>query len=291
MGFFADTIHQFAPSWFQAPYMTTLMRAFAGELDVFEQRVFDGRRAAIPYAGGSRVDSGVHAGVLRQCDPDVLEWHARDRGIRLYDTEPEISKRVRLGSWRQLKRRRGSHQGEMRNLHPYFLDQPALPKMRIVHQSNHPTPVATWHTLDSAGVYSVHRATPSNWNWDDVPEKRARFWLIIYTDQLSVPSPAQNVWDGPQEWDGGSIWGGLLTRAQMDDIVSMIREAKAAHSVLWGVIFATDPASFDPASTLVVDPDGWSNLPNGKWGSVIDDDTGQPTRLPTAVFAYDLGQG
>ncbi len=285
MGVFADNVFRFVPSWFQSPFMGTMLKAVASAYDDMAARVFEGRRASNPYAAGSRTD----AGILRECDADVLPYHSRDRGIRLYSTEPEASQRYRLGHWRQLKKRRGSHQGELRNVQPYFLSSPALPRMRIVHQSySAGTPVATWHTLESDGSYSVHRASPSNWNWDDATALRSRFWLIVYTDELGITQP---VWDGPTRWDDGSLWGGLFTKAQIDDLVAMVNEAKAAHSILWGVIFATDPNSFRPADAVIVDPDGWSNLPNGKWGFVIDNDTGKPTRLPTATFAFDLGQG
>ena len=284
MGFFADTIYKFTPSWFQNPYMGTMTRAVAAAYDAMAGRVFDGRRASNPYAAGARGADGA----LFECPADVLPYHSRDRGIRLYSTEPEPSQRFRLGQWRQLKKRRGSHQGELRNVQPYFLSSVAMPRMRIVHQSNGSPNVATWHTLDAAGVYSVHRASPSNWNWDDAPALRSRFWLIVYTNELGLE---QSTWDGPTRWDDGALWGGLFTKAQIDDLVAMINEAKAAHSILWGVILATDPDSFRPQDPVIVDPDGWSNLPNGKWGFVIDNDTGQPTRLPSAIVAFDLGQG
>lgn len=221
-------------------------------------------------------------------DASALPVLSRDRGIRLYPTEPEESKRYRLSRWWQLRRQFGTHQGEMRNVQPMFL--PNKPVMRIVHQSNSPTqPVSTWHTLDADGVYSVHRANPSNWNWDGQGVQWSRFWLIVYTDQLGLA--AQPEWDEGQLWDGGSIWDGLLTSAQIADIVAGVKDAKGAHSKLWGVILAPDPTSFDPTASVVTDVAGWSNLPNGKWGYPIDNDTGLPSRLPGAVFAYDLGQG
>ena len=174
----------------------------------------------------------------------------------------------------------------MRNIQPFFL--PGTPIIRTVHQNGDATR-ATWHTLAADGTYSVHKAEPSNWDWDGVPAKWSRYWVIIYVDTLGLP--AQPTWDGGQFWDGPDAWDGIYTETQYDDIAPGLRDAKSAHSICWGIIFATDPASFDPTATAVVDAEGWSTLPNGKWGAVIDHTTGQPTRLPTAVYVNDLGQG
>lgn len=223
-----------------------------------------------------------------RCDESALPILARDRGIRLYATEPVASKRLRLSRWLQLRRQFGTHQGQLRNIQPFFLGFAAVPRLRIVHQRGDGAS-ATWHTLEPDGTYSVHRAIPSNWDWDGVPAKWSRYWLIVYTTALGLP--AQPTWGGGQLWDGGDVWDGLLTAAQIDDIAAGVLEARARHTQLWGVIFAPDDASFDPTAAVVVNGDGTSNLPDGLWGYVIDNTTGQPSRLAGASFAYDLGQG
>lgn len=288
MGIFDRIITDFVPPWFRGTVMRKLLSGVAAAYDDAATRALAARTAAIPYAAGAKTDLGAPL----QCEPDVLEWHARDRGIRLYSTEPELSKRIRLSRWRQLWKRRGSHRGELENIQPYFLDRPALPRMRIVHQDRATvgftvTPAASWHTLDSDGTYSVIKRSPSNWDWDLDYTKVSRFWLIIYTDQLGFTQPT---WDGGEDWNGGQVWDGLFTSAQIDDIIQMVKEAKAAHSILWGVILATDPTSFDPTSTAVTDPAGWTSLPAGNWWSVIDNNTGKPTRLPSCSVVYNLGK-
>ena len=293
MGVFRNTILNFAPSWMQQRWMTALLHAYADELDGFALRVFDGLRSANPYAAGARTSTGT----LLQCDADVLPWHAADRGIRLYDSEPELSKRVRLGQWRQLKKRRGSHQGELRNLQPFWLAEATsiLPTMRIVHQSNEGTPTATWHTLSSEGVYSVHRASPSNWNYDGQASKWARFWLIIYLpSSLAYGEPVY--YDAGEAFDGGSIYDGL-TSAVIADIVAAVKEAKAAHSRLSGIITttlaATDPIPgevvrpFEPTTTAITLSDGSTSLPVGNWGVAVDPVTNLPTRPSWASWIYE----
>jgi hypothetical protein len=88
-------------------------------------------------------------------------------------------------------------------------------------------------------------------------------------------------------YDGGAVYDGVMAQIA-SDITAMILESKAAHSRLQAYILASDPASFDPTSTPVVDPAGWSTLPVGNWGTAT---SGPPdsvfTRLPTAVWIYE----
>jgi hypothetical protein len=291
-GLYQNMLPALLPPWMRGPNLTTLSEAVGVQFDANAEQVLVGRMQSSVYAGGptaTREGAGRLAdGRLIECEPFVLPLHAEQRGIGLYPTESTLSKRIRLSRWRQIHAERGTHRGELRNIAPYFADWTTVPKMRIVHQSNEGTPSTLWHTLDSDGAYSVHRELVSNWDWDGVPVKRSRFWLIIYVDGLGFSSPD---WDGGEAWDGGAIWDGTFTAAQISDLVSLVTEAKSAHSTLWGIIAATDPASFDPTAAIVVDGAGWSSLPNGKWGYTIDLTTGLPTRLPTARFLYDLGQG
>lgn len=238
---------------------------------------------------------------LRQCDPDVLSWHARDRGIRIYDTEPELSKRYRLSRWRQLKKRRGSHRGELENVQPFWLSTPSavLPTVRIVFQDNRGTPSAQWHTLTGAGLYSVIQRSTSNWNYDDDPTKRSRFWAIVYLPPGY--STAVTYDDGVTVYDGGAIYDGVTALA-IRDLVDAIKEAKAAHSRLAGVIatslqpdevipdIAGTHHPFDPTDTAQTHADGWTTLPTGNWKYVSDPDTGLPTRPPWATWLYEDNQ-
>jgi len=225
-----------------------------------------------------------------RCDASALPVLSHDRGIRIYPTEPETSQRYRLSRWWQLRRQFGTHVGQMRNLAPFFL--PLATTIRIVHATVRagPVKIATWHTLAPDDTYTVHRADPGNWEWDGLSTAMpawSDYWVIVYQPTGAFgPQPA---WDDANEgWDGVQVWDGLYTAAQIDDMVAAIKEAGAPHMKLRGLIFATDPSSFDPTASVVVDPAGWSTLPGGNWTYVIDNNTGKPTRLPSAVYAYDL---
>ena len=219
-------------------------------------------------------------------DASALPYLSRDRRIRIYDTEPEASKRYRLSQWRQLKRQFGTHQGELRNLAPFFL--PAKPFLRIVHQDGNGDR-ATWHQLNSAGVYSVFKKEPSNWDWDGQTEKWSRFWLIIVrqgSGDFFADLPAE--WDDGWEWDDGTLWGGSPAAAQIADMVEAVRsEAKAAHSSLWGVLLIGQATDILPTANATTDPDGWTTHPVGNWSTVLDPDTGLPTRPPYVTVLWD----
>lgn len=259
-------ISDLGPYFLQGRYIGSFLEAFGLTMDGAISQLTQGLRLSQPLRANS----------------SALPMLSFDRGIRIYPTEPDDSKRYRLSRFWQLRRQFGTHQGEMRNLQPFFL--PATPVIRIVHQAGDGS-VSTWHTLAADGSYSVYRADPSNWDWDGVSASWSRFWVIVYTDQLGLP--AQPEWDEGQFWDGGDVWDGLLTYEQIQDMAQAVIEAKSAHSHLAGIILATDATSFDPTRVAVVQPDGSTTLPVGNWGSIIDHTTGQPTRLQSAVFAYE----
>lgn len=295
-GIFQKAARSWAPPWFQRSNMGTLLESVGALWDVQAERLMDGRLAANPYAAGARLKSGR----LIQCEEDVLPWHARDRGITLYETEPVESRRVRLSQHHQLKRRRGTHQGEMRNLQPYFLGADGLgvlPRIRIVHQSGSATrSVATWETLSGsldpggAGVFSVSQARDSNWDWDGQGVvgsggKWSRFWVILYLNGI-VPAPA--LWDdGIAMWDDGvTLWDGAAAGV-LADWISMVNDWKSAHSILWGFAITWNDARFLPWETATIDPAGWSSFPFGNYGSIIDPFTGKNTRPPDVEWILD----
>lgn len=287
---FGAFLRSVAPWYMQGARMGVLLDSVGQTMDAIAERSFLGRTAAIVHAGGATTAGGLRL----QCEPDVLPVHAEDRQIPLYPTEPIPAQRLLLAQWHQLHARRGTHRGELERVQPYFLGADGigvLPRMRIVHQDGAGAG-ATWHTLSGsadpggAGVYSIHRQVPSNWVFDGQTSKKSRWWAIIYTAGTSLVSNAM-YWDDGSLWDGGWVWDGVL-RSVAEDLIAMFLGWHSAHSECAGVILATDPASFDPTATAVTDADGWTSLPVGNWGRLVDPATGKPTRLPTAIFIYDL---
>lgn len=253
----------FSPWWLRLPFIGTVLDVLGTELDLAVEEQLDGLRQGNPLL----------------CDADALPKIGVSRSMRRYPSEEELAYRRRLAKWRQAYKIDGSHKCQLEQLRLYFA--PQTPVLRIVHQMGDGS-TATWHTLDAAGAYSRRITTPSNWNWDAVPERWSRYWVIVYVDELTSPvAPLR--WDSGDEWDSGAVWDGYFTADQLADIVSLVEQWQAAHTKLWGVILATDPASFDPLGS-------GAGYPDGTWGSPIDPDTGDPTRLDTAIYSYDLGQ-
>lgn len=226
------------------------------------------------------LDYGFRLSQPLRCHPSALPVIADNRTLRLYPAESELSKRTRLSQWLQLHRTRGTHIGEMKHSQPYFL--PEKPVMRIVHQAGNGAS-ATWWTLGADGEIGFHLATPSNWNYDNHPEKWSRFWVILYP-----PAGLMTVhtYDDGAVYDGGERYDGLVDLQKALDMVSMIIEWKSRHSRLGGYIIATDPASFDPTATAVTYSDGSTSLPIGNWGTPIMP-SGIMGRLNSAIWLYE----
>lgn len=260
------------PWWMQNRYTSTALESIGLVLDIALQTLIEGLFASMPL----------------ECEEDALPYIATDRGLRLYPTEPVDSKRHRLAQWWQLHRGRATHLGEMRHLQPYFLPG-KLPRIRIVHQAGDGS-CATWHTLESDGTYSIHRATPSNWNWDGKTAQWSRVFVIIYMNGTDLALDPAKYNDGSMYDQAGLYWDGIPGTAR-DDIVQALRDWEGPHYKLWSVILTTDDDSFDPTADAVTDPSGWTSLPVGNWGFVIDNTAGNLTRPPYAHFIYDLGQG
>jgi hypothetical protein len=258
-------IHSVAPWYLQNDNIGAFLQAVGITLD----------------ASISDLQTGLELSQPLLCDPSALPSLARDRNIRVYPGESDASKRMRLATWLQLHRQRGTHQGELRHVQPYFL--PDLPMMRMVHQSGDGQ-YAGWHTLASDGTYSRALAHPSNWDYDGNAAQWSRFWCILYAPLGAV----QARYDDGGTYDSAERYDVLTTQVGLD-VLAMITEWKSAHSAFWGLVVASDPLSFSPLATATADPSGWTSLPVGNWGSPVDN-SGRYTRPPSAFWLYDRGQ-
>lgn len=239
---------------------------------------------AIGYTYDAAVTSLQQGLALTQpfrCDPSALPVLSIDRSIRLYPSEPEASKRLRLAKWLELHRTRGTHLGELLHSQPYFM--PDVPVMRIVHQDGAANS-ATWWTIDGSGLLSEHVQSPSNWNYDGQTAKFTRYFAIVY---IPARLMTRAKYDDGGTYDGGDVYDGMMTQIAKD-ISDMVREWQGAHSRLQAYIVATDPTSFDPTATAVTDPTGWTSLPVGNWGSPISPPpVAVFTRPPSAFWVYE----
>jgi len=222
------------------------------------------------------------------CDASVLPYHGRDRKIRQYTTETELSYRRRLSKWRQIWASAGRAWGILRQLR-IFLAPYGRPLLRYVSTSGDAGESQWFDLAPGDGIndyfelggrdpeFSRHLQTPANWVWD--PEATSgftgqwsRFWILIYTDGLTNPiAPAE--WDGDAEWDGGAYWDGYMPADFLSDAAQLCIDWAAAHSYLAGLFLVHDPTAFDPTGSGAGYPDGtwnlWSNRRAGVTYSVV----------------------
>lgn len=288
------------PAYMRGPYVDSLAGAVGLELDNRSEQCLRARMAAIPYAGGpnpQRIGAARLAdGRLIECEPVLLPLFSQQRGIKIYPTESTLSQRIRLAMWWQLHQQRGTHWGEIAHVRPYFSTAAAYPRITIVFQNNETTPAACWYSVAPDGTQSLGRVQPSNFNYDDRPSLRTRWWAFVdmsgtgFTPPETYDSGGQYDVSGWQYDQGGGV---PFTAAMAADVAAMFADWKGAHSWLGGVIAvwpmgggALFPSSI---SVPVQDVTGWWSLPLGAntWASLVDPITGKGTRPPNFQWIVD----
>jgi len=265
--------------------------AIGSQLDAMAEKILVGRLSSNPFAGGANPTREGAArladGRLIECDVQALPAIADQRGITLYPTEPELSKRYRLSRWWQLHKRRGTHKGELEHVWPYFLGlATTMPVIDIVHQAADNSS-ATWHRIDATGTYSVYRKTPGNFDFDGT-SAWWRWFAFVRMSGTGIAGP--NTYDDGHTYDDGSIYdaGGLST-AQQRDIAQMFLDWQSAHSECIGVALVWGSSAVDRTSTPTQDPSGWWSLPNGAgtWAKAYNPTTHLATRPPMVQWIYE----
>lgn len=250
-------IASIGPTWIHGPNIGPFLEAVGRVLDDAVQTMYEGILVNNPL----------------YCDADCLPWVALDRGIILYPTEPEASKRYRLSIWEELRRSYGTDRGSLIMLQPYFLPG-TLPNLIIVHQNGDGTS-ATWHRLTSAGVYTCGRAAPSNFAYDASTFARTRWWVFIEeTADMTAPAAYD---DGTLYDDGVTVYDGSFTTARITDIVALLRASDSAHARLEGVALIRTGYTLNETGVSAALPDGSTTYPTGNWYLDVDPTTGLPT--------------
>jgi hypothetical protein len=226
------------------------------------------------------------------CDATVLPYHGRDRRIRQYSTESELSYRKRLAKWRQIWGSAGRAWGILRQLR-IFLAPYGRPMIRYVSTSGDGAETQ-WFTLapgdgtrdyfELGGLdpeFSRDLATPANWIWDADATDGAysRFWILIYTSGLTGLLPVAT-WDGADEWDGSAIWDGYFAADMLADLAQLCSDWASPTSFLKGLFLVHDDTAFDPTGS-------GANYPDGDWDLLVDPTTGAPTRRTDVTYSID----
>lgn len=226
------------------------------------------------------------------CPAWMLPVVSKDRGVPIWPTQTEESRRTVLANWHSLHRLRGSHEGVLRLLRHYFEPGP-FPRLAIVHQAGDGAS-CEWHELHADGSFTITRVVPSNFNYDPHSDRWSRWFLVI--DDMSGPYAipaitAPRLWDGGIVYDTGAHWDGMFPQPALD-LLGMALLWKRAGTRLQAIIvnrLTSGSPGLGPASTLTVYPDGTTSLPISNWGSPIDTATGAPTRPVWADWIYEAG--
>jgi hypothetical protein len=266
-------------------YPTGLMKPWAGGNGRTFREVIAGELDATIIAAQQVADSRN----VMKCDPTVLPAHAKDRQIRRYTTESELSWRKRLAAWLPIHQSHGGAWCILRQLR-ILLAPYGRPELVFVSTTRD---LSNWFTLlpgdeandyfESDGIdteFSNHQQDPPNWDWDGDVTQWSRFGIIIRMDGITNPDVSAGEWDGASLWDGVNVWDGGLSNPVVQDILSLATEWKAAGSRCDWILFTPDNTVLSPTGTSsTVAPWNYTTMPDGEWDQVNK-------RNPDVIFAY-----
>lgn len=211
------------------------------------------------------------------CEEEALQHLGLDRRIQRGPSETAAAYRIRLRQWITTWKRAGSPKAVLSQLAAYYAPSP--PVIRYVSNGYDAdgNTVSDWWTL-SGGVYTYHRATPANWNWDGT-FGNYRFWIILY-----VPLLEPWFWDDGHSWDQPGLLWDYQNGQAVADIRNLINIWKCAGSHCENIIFASANTDRyvrwgefawgdgtlwgESVSSPMFDPAGppGQPLPDGTWG-------------------------
>lgn len=288
-----DSIETILPGWaLELAHWMRVGVAGIALIDALVEAAYDGVFAGLPGQQDGLAELGGFPSL------DGLPLIGRDRGIRRGLRETPGSYAAALRRWRASKRRAGTGFEILQQVRRVLGPNP--PRVRAVASSG------VWHTIEPDGTLLLHTPegtgfsytpagvpsalpTPAHpWDWDGAPDLY-RFWLIIY-----VPTTTTGLVDGDDGTldDGTSFWGrgGLIgvrsSTALVEQLRGIVDEWAPEGVACPYIIFAFDPASFDPETP---GPYPAAGMPDGHWGRYGRDIGGTYVRARLATARYVRG--
>jgi hypothetical protein len=161
-----------------------------------------------------------------------------------------------------------------------LLEPYGRPRLRFVSTTGNGA-ISNWFTLepgdpgndyfDSDGIdpdFTNSQKAPANWNWDNNLAQWSRFWILIYTSELTSFTPVSSYDDSAQYDNSTDFWDGYFTSAHVADMVQLSRDWKAAGSDIAGLFLVHDDTAFDPTGSGAGYPNGTWNLDYNRRGGV-----------------------
>ncbi len=269
------------PPWWTGDRIKTVVASFGAQLDAMSEQSLYMRLQSIVFAGGPNATRQGAArladGRLIECEPFALPAHADQRGLTLYDTEPTLSRRIRLASYLDLHRERGTELGILHHVRPYFATAAAYPVLWLVHRTG--TGKVVWHGMSAAGKYSI--SLPGSDNFDyDTTNRRSRWFAFIELPGSGFSTG--DVWNGGQLWDDGWQYDSQTVSTAIA-LVSMLADWAGAHMWLAAVWLVWQAGTVGPTITPTQDPAGWWSLPGGSGAGSWVNPVGRPPYI-TAIM-------
>lgn len=236
---FRDSVEASCPTWAQGWWLSRFIFALAIQFDA----VVDAAEMACKMRFASYAKTEV---------PTALPLIGADRGIRRGYLETRKSYAARLVKWRASRKIKGSPYAMMDQLAGYFAAFSV--RIRIVNNAG------VWRTREPDGTRLWHWESPTNWTWDTLGgSPDSRYYVIIYTDGLPFFEGIK--WGSGRKWGAGGLYWGSMTGVGVGRAVKdIIEDWNPPNAQCDWVVWATDPASFDPT-----DPVGTPGLPFGDW--------------------------
>ena len=212
---------------------------------------------------------------------DNLDLIAAGRGLVQGETETPQHFATRLRAWLVAATQLGSEIGLATQLHEFIAGNP---QVRVISRSGR------FVTVLPDGAVSLEQGA---WNWDGrvTPSRAACWWdawVVIYPTSAAIFN-GYYVEDVGIWGDGGSGlaasedagWDHHCTRAEVDTILSLVRQWKGAHVNVRTIVWSYGADYYAPTPV--------SGSPDGTWGLRFDQSTNSLTRNTTDAY-WDVGQ-
>lgn len=202
---FREAFYTLLPSWLTQEEGEKVAFSLAAVKDAFVQRTREGLLARFPQYGPA----------------DAFEFHGRDRKIIRGLNESDETYAARLLRWLDDHPNRGGPYALLEQVGAFwdnaFASGPL--DLYLIFRNGR-----TFHRDPTTKEITYTNIT---WDYDSLPGKWARWWLVIYWPDGSIG--ADGLWSDPGTWDDGGVWDSNLDGETVERLRRVPRAWNAAH--------------------------------------------------------------
>ncbi len=260
---FRHLMRSIAPAWLDRKWGERFLYGHSVILDGIAEWALQGLKARFPD----------------KAPADALPYIGRDRVIIRGFAESQASYQIRLKSWLDLHKRRGSALALLENIHGYFTPYSAEMRFATVDHGG------TWWILNGDKTWEKFPKEAS-WDWDSEIEDSADWWsraaVIIWPLDSGAFTDADE-WEADQTWGDPGCFGLSFATAVARDLIDLVQYWKPAGTRCLDIIACLDENELLPGTSPL--PDGWWGTPAKVVGGVW-----VPTRPDFARFIGRVGE-